>query len=230
MKYERHPTIDNHLRKVRLHTEPYLASILDREIIIFPEVMSPKYDRSSQIFISIMPSQRGKTFLEIGCGSGIVSVFAALNGASKIVAVDINNVAIQNTQENFKKHQLLNADAFYSDLFENVKGTFDTVFFNAPFHGNRPVDILEYGTSDYNYKTLKRFFSKVSNYLNPDGEIFLGFSDMSDNQLLQRFITLNKLHIKNFQTQENGDWVAYFYTIVRDHKAVFKTTIRKKKK
>ncbi len=73
--YPRHYTIDHYLKKVRSHIEPYVEEILGKEIIIFPGVMSPKYDRSSRIMISLMPTQEGKDVLEIGCGTGIISLF-----------------------------------------------------------------------------------------------------------------------------------------------------------
>ncbi|PIR38274.1 MAG: hypothetical protein COV34_01540 [Candidatus Zambryskibacteria bacterium CG10_big_fil_rev_8_21_14_0_10_42_12] len=217
MIYKRHPTIDHYLYKVRLHTEPYTTNVLGKDIIVYPYVMSPKYDRSSRIFISMMPNQKGKDFLEIGSGCGIVSVFAALTGARHIVATDINEYATQNTKENFELHNIRNATVIKSDLFQNIRGTFDTIFFNAPFHGNKPMDILEKGTSDNGYNTLKRFFGTVSQFLKPHGEILLGFSDMSDIQLLEQLIKNNSFKIKDLKSEQNGDWTAYFYTIIKSN-------------
>ena len=216
MSYQRHPTIDHYLNKVRLHSESYFVNILGKKIKIFPFVMSPRYDRSSQIFISMMPSQNGKRFLEIGTGCGVISVFAAVSGAECIVATDINQFAVENAKENFKIHGIKNSEVLLSDLFENVAGSFDTIFFNAPFHGNRPNDILEYGTSDENYNTLKRFFDNVGHYLASGGNILLGFSNMGDIRLLEGLIRRNHFSIKDFKTKENGDWIAYFYVITRN--------------
>lgn len=216
MRYERHATIDHYLNKVRLHTEPYITTVLEKDIVVYPYVMSPKYDRSSRIFISMMPKQKGKDFLEIGSGSGIVSVFAALAGANQVIAADINEYAIKNTEENFRMHNITNGVAIKSDLFQYITGTFDTIFFNAPFHGNKPMDILEKGTSDEDYRTLKHFFRTASQFLKPHGEILLGFSDMGDIRLLKQLIKSNSLTIKDFKSEQNGDWTAYFYTITKN--------------
>ena len=218
MTYPRHYTIDNYLQKVRKHTDPYLATVADLEILIFPNVMSPKYDRSAQMIISMMPDQKGKKVLEIGCGTGILSIHSALQGAISITSIDINPTAIKNTKENFAKYSINNSEVFLSDLFENVIGTFDTIIFNAPFNGNQALDILELGTSDYNYETLTRFFSEASRYIQEDGEILLGFANTGDNDLVHKLIKENNLEIKNFQTHENGDWIMYLYTIVRKNK------------
>ena len=208
-----HYTSENYLKKVRNHTEPYTAEIIDKEIIIFPNVMSPKYDRSAQMIVSMMPNQNGKEVLEIGCGTGVLSLFSVFQGAKNITAVDINPIAIENTKENFNKYNLTNTRVIRSDLFSEVQGIFDTIIFNAPFHGHKAKDLLELGTYDYNYETLTRFFSQASKFLKKKGEILLGFANTGNNDLVHSLIDKNGYFIENFQTYENGDWIMYLYTI-----------------
>ena len=214
MDYQKHYTIDNYLKKVRLHSERYTEIILDKEIIIFPNVMSPKYDRSSRIMISLMPSQLGKEVLEIGSGTGIISLFVCFQGATHVTALDINEQAIENTKANFEKYNIKNASVFLSDLFEHVSNKkFDTIIFNAPYHGNRAEDMLELGTSDYNYETMKRFFKNAKSFLKPNGYILFGFANTGDNDVLKESIEINGYIIENLITQENGDWTKYLYII-----------------
>ncbi|MFZ2763583.1 MAG: Rossmann-like fold-containing protein [Minisyncoccia bacterium] len=209
-----HYTSENYLKKVRNHSEPYLAEIMDKEIIIFPDVMSPKYDRSPQMIVSMMPNQNGKDVLEIGSGTGILSLFSMFQGAKNVTAVDINPIAVENTKENFNKYNLINnIKVLHSDLFSKVQGVFDTIIFNAPFHGHKAKDILELGTYDNNYETLTRFFSQASHFLKDKGEILLGFANTGNNDLVKSLIDKNNYFIKNFQTYENGDWTMYLYTI-----------------
>jgi len=208
-----HYTSENYLKKVRNHTEPYTAEIIDKEIVIFPNVMSPKYDRSAQMIVSMMPNQNGKDVLEIGCGTGVLSLFSVFQGAKNITAVDINPIAIENTKENFNKYNLTNTRVIRSDLFSEVQGIFDTIIFNAPFHRHKAKDLLELGTYDYNYETLTRFFSQASKFLKKKGEILLGFANTGNNDLVHSLIDKNGYFIENFQTYENGDWIMYLYTI-----------------
>jgi 16S rRNA G1207 methylase RsmC len=58
----------------------YDISYRGKTIRIFPGVFSPKYDWSGKFAVDCLPSLRGMSFLEIGAGCGIVSVFAALAG------------------------------------------------------------------------------------------------------------------------------------------------------
>ena len=51
-------------------------------------------------------SFEGKTVLDLGCGSGVLSIAAALAGAKQIVGVDIDPAALRHSEENAKLNQL----------------------------------------------------------------------------------------------------------------------------
>ena len=46
-------------------------------------------------------------FLEIDCGTGVLSIIAAKQGASTVTATDINHEAIKNTLKNAKLHDVI---------------------------------------------------------------------------------------------------------------------------
>lgn len=48
----------------------------------------------------------GKLVLDVGCGSGVLSIGAKLLGASEIVAVDIDPLAVEVTKENARMNQV----------------------------------------------------------------------------------------------------------------------------
>jgi methylase of polypeptide subunit release factors len=183
-EYELHETTSPYLDIVRKHTKPYTIKVFGKELIIFPEVMSPKYDWAGIFGVETLPDVRNKTVLELGCGSGIISLFAALRGAKSVDAIDINSHAIDNTNENFKLHGVKNAKAFYSNLFSKVTKKYDLVIFNLPYHGNKPKDILEHGVADEGYEMMKRFVADLPKYMNDDGIADVGFSTSGDTKLL----------------------------------------------
>src|SRR5438105_3503709 len=89
------------------------------DLEVFPTVFHPRYFGSSSIlarFVSSMPLN-GKSFLDLGCGSGIVALCAAKRGA-KATAVDINAEAVRCTQANASRHDL-KIDIRVSDLFSS---------------------------------------------------------------------------------------------------------------
>ena len=182
--YELHATTSPYLDIVRAHTEPYTTKVFGKEIIVFPDVMSPKYDWSGVFGVETLPDVRNKTVLELGCGSGIISLFAALRGAESVDAVDINPAAVANTNENFAKHDIQNAKAFRSDLFSEIDKQYDVVIFNLPYHGNKPQDILEHGVADEGYAMMKRFIVNLPKYMKDGGIADIGFSVSGDTKLL----------------------------------------------
>lgn len=73
----------------------------------------------------------GSTFLDMGCGSGILSIAALLLGAETAVGVDIDSLAVKTAEENAKMNGV--AERFtgiYGNLTEKVTGTFDVVAAN----------------------------------------------------------------------------------------------------
>jgi release factor glutamine methyltransferase len=94
------------LKKSLKHKKPYTVSILDKNFIVLPKVFSPKYFFDTEIFAKNLPIEKNSSFLEIGPGTGIISVVACFKGAKKVVAIDINPQAVKNTSLNIQKHKL----------------------------------------------------------------------------------------------------------------------------
>lgn len=160
---------------MRRHRRPYDISYRGKAIRIFPGVFSPKYDWSGKFAVDCLPPLKDKSFLEIGAGCGIVSVFAAAGGARLVVAADISPNSARNIRFNFDAHRLPNAHAVQGDLLAAISHKFDFIFFNAPYYGERPKDWLERAVTDENYDTLKRFIADVKRCLAVDGVVMLGF-------------------------------------------------------
>jgi release factor glutamine methyltransferase len=74
----------------------------------------------------------GKQVLEIGCGSGIITLYAALK-SKHVTAVDISPDAVDNTKLNMATQGINNVDVILGDAFESVTGTFEVVLSNPPW-------------------------------------------------------------------------------------------------
>ncbi|HKM28777.1 MAG TPA: 50S ribosomal protein L11 methyltransferase [Anaerovoracaceae bacterium] len=65
--------------------------------------------------------KQGDKVLDVGCGSGILSIAGALLGASEVLGVDIDPIAVEVTQENIKLNNLQHiARAQYGDLTKGI--------------------------------------------------------------------------------------------------------------
>jgi len=74
----------------------------------------------------------GMDVLDLGCGSGILSVLALKLGASKVVAVDNDPFAVKKTLETFEINDL-KGRVMLSDLFEKVVEKYDLIVSNILF-------------------------------------------------------------------------------------------------
>lgn len=67
--------------------------------------------------------------LDIGCGSGILSILAKKLNAKNVDACDIDQIAVDSTIENASINKV-EVNAFISDLFSNVDKKYDIIFAN----------------------------------------------------------------------------------------------------
>ncbi len=74
----------------------------------------------------------GKTVLDIGCGSGILSIASLLLGAEKAVGVDIDPLAVKTAKENGELNGFQEPifTVHEGDLVDKVSGTYDVVVAN----------------------------------------------------------------------------------------------------
>ena len=75
---------------------------------------------------------KNKTFLDIGCGSGLLSIAALRLGFNKVVSVDIDPICVRVTEHNIRKFwEKNNWDIHVKSVFELNKdeiGDFDVVY------------------------------------------------------------------------------------------------------
>lgn len=201
--YHLHSTTPSALDKMRQHHQPYEVFVLGVPIRVLPGVWSPAYDWSGLYYAENLPAVAERDVLEVGCGSGVVSVFVARAGARRVVAVDVNPAAVECTRQNFQSLGLdARAESRVSDVFANIHDSFDVMIFNAPYHGCKPADLLERACADEDYRSLRTFLSEAKNHLKPGGLVSVGFSESGDLALLYQLISLAKFKI----VRSISDW------------------------
>ena len=131
--------------------------------------------------------KEGQSVLEIGTGSGLVSMYASLL-TDDVTATDINYNALELAEKNFKLNNINTIKLEFGDLFEPVKDKkFDVILFNTPYLPTDSDDIID---DDLNYafdgglngrKVIDRFINEVSNHLNDKGIVQIIQSSLSDN-------------------------------------------------
>src|SRR5205823_11910786 len=115
----------------------------------------------------------GKSFLDLGCGSGLIGMSAARAGA-RVTAVDINAEAVRCTLANAGRHSL-DITAQESDLFSAIQGRqFDVIAFNPPFLLGTPQSVADralYG--GMNFDVIRKFATDARAHVATDGSIYM---------------------------------------------------------
>lgn len=192
-KTEHIKVINEYLNQNRLITNEIPYTLKNKTFIISPNVYSPTIFKDTDFYIETFNYQKDIDFLEIGCGTGIISVFWALNGAKKIAATDINKDAIKNTIKNFKSHRVIDKlDVYEGDKFEPLPPNqkFDVIFWNLPFvyKNSNCYDILDKAVFDFKYKNLDAFLKSAGSRLKESGHILFGFSKSSGHLQVLKYL------------------------------------------
>jgi methylase of polypeptide subunit release factors len=169
------------LKQSQLELKEYRTKILGKEFIIMPEVFSPEYFSDTKRFCEAIKINDGEKILEIGSGTGALSVCSLLKGAGSVFATDINPRAVENTRRNATLHkvdQKLTAEIgdVYSAVPQGMK--FDTIIWNGPFLFSTKGDhsYIERSIFDKDYSSFKRTIYGAKNYLKEKGRLIIGFS------------------------------------------------------
>lgn len=118
----------------------------------------------------------GKDVLDIGCGSGILSILAKKIGARNVDACDIDPIAIESTIDNARINQV-EVNAFESDLYSNVENKYDVIFAN----------ILA--------EILVRMIPHTQEYLNEDGILVLSGIIIEKEEMVKNSLINNGYEI-----------------------------------
>ncbi len=123
-----------------------------------------------------------KSFLDVGCGYGFISI--ALSKILKIkgIGIDINKRALKLAEDNAKLNNV-SVSFKESNIYENIDESFDLIITNPPIHAGKSV-VLE---------ILKDAFK----HLEPDGELWAVIrKDQGAKSIIKELLNDYKVTIK----------------------------------
>jgi methylase of polypeptide subunit release factors len=216
-------SLEEHLQNViRAHevlSEPYIIKYFGEKYIVFPKVFSPVLTASTTTAIRSMIKRRkdfeGRTILDMGCGCGVLAIEALKLGAAFGVAVDISNIAFQNTLENIRRLGMEKSLVVVeSDLFSKVSenGGFDVVLANLPLVDRRSESELDSVFFDEGYLTSKRFLNSVGDRLVAGGKVFFNCASIVDTPRMVNWAARSGLLLEEVELFE--DYIFDHYVFI----------------
>ncbi|KAN0019032.1 hypothetical protein ACTFIU_002234 [Dictyostelium citrinum] len=172
-----------------------IKKIGEFNITLHPNVFSPLHFPETKWFakqLSCTIVQSGDSFLEVGVGSGLISLSVSKFSKANVTGVDINQDAVDITKINFHNNNEIPVGGIHkSDLYNIFKSSsssslldvqpnsnkFKYIFWNHPwqqFKNSIINELQSEKTLDNGYVLLRRYIEESKDFLTSDGSLLLG--------------------------------------------------------
>jgi len=191
----------NYFEPIIIHDECVIHSSFHHDIpkLKYDIVIDPKmsfgtghHETTSLMLNEILKidSLGNKRVLDMGCGTAVLAILAAMKGSTDLVAIDIDNWCVSNSKENIELNHVSGIDVKLGDASLLVDTYFDVILANI----NRNILLND----------MKRY----ADVLKPNGEIFMSGFYVTDISVLEKEMNKNKLSIKYFKEKNNWAVIA----------------------
>lgn len=191
----------NYFEPIIIHDECVIHSSFHHDIpkLKYDIVIDPKmsfgtghHETTSLMLNEILKidSFGNKKVLDMGCGTAVLAILAAMKGSTDLVAIDIDNWCVSNSKENIELNHVSGIDVKLGDASLLVDTYFDVILANI----NRNILLND----------MKRY----ADVLKPNGEIFMSGFYVTDISVLEKEMNKNKLSIKYFKEKNNWAVIA----------------------
>ena len=175
---------------------------------VLPGVFYPHFTISTKLLLHFLELKNleGKSFLELGCGTGLISVLAAQKGAL-VTSSDINPKAIENVRLNALNNQV-ELRAIESNLFEKLQGEqFDFIIINPPYYPKEAKSRAEEAWfCGPKFEYFHKLFSGLGNHILSSSKVYMILSEDCQLEKIQAIAKQNNFIFKlELQTKKWGE-------------------------
>ena len=199
----------------KYYSKPRVYTYKGIQTTVVPGVFPPKHTYSTTILLNYIEQLElnGKTVLELGCGSGIISLLAAKKGAI-VTALDINEKALKQLNVSAQENKL-NLSLIKSDLFDSIPEThFDYIIINPPYYPKKPQNITEQAWyCGENFEYFQKLFKQLPKYISSNNNVLMILSEDCDVKKIQSIANKNKLDLKCFKIKKSLFEENYLFNI-----------------
>jgi ribosomal protein L11 methyltransferase len=132
--------------------------------------------------------KKGLSVLDVGTGSGILSIIAAKLGAKEVWGIDIDGVAVENARENVEKNRV-------SAVVKTRKGSISDL--------HKKFDVV---VANIDLKSLRKMRKALLNHLKKRGFLILSGILEQEKERIRLHYLETKL-LRWIKTTQKGEWV-----------------------
>ena len=181
-----------YLKKRRKYTYKNIS------VWVEPTVFPPFLTISTKLLLQFIATLelKGKQFLELGCGCGIISILAAKNGAL-VTATDINEIALEALGKNAMNNDVT-LEIVASDLFTNLREkSFDIIVINPPYYPKTPASMAENAWfCGENFEYFELLLHQLGGFMTATNEVYMILSEDCELQKIKAIALKNEMALK----------------------------------
>lgn len=167
-----------------IHSIPYNLSGISEITIDTKQAFGTGGHETTFMIVSELTETdlENKSMLDCGCGTGILSIVAAKNGARDIVSYDIDEWSVTNTIHNCKINKIFNVAVLHgnADILNKIKTKFDIITANI----NR--NILLADMPSFKQKMNKNAILIISGFYINDADLLIRKANELSLELTKR--------------------------------------------
>ena len=206
----RDPVSPSEFRPPSLAAEPKIVrwvhvSDLPKELALLESVFwEPDDTLSLRQKIATSAFLKNAEVLEIGTGSGLISLCCLQAGAAKVVATDLNPAAVQNALLNAREMKF--EDRFDARLVPRrspgawtviePEARFDLIVSNPPWENSRPATVDQFALYDPDFELLKSLVTGARTRLKAGGRMWLAYGCVTAIRRIQEVAAQENLHCR----------------------------------
>lgn len=163
---------------------------MKHEIIIHPKMaFGTGHHGTTQLMLEEMLNtpMKDSSLLDMGCGSGILSILASQLGAKEITSIDHDIYSVENSTENMQLNHIENVTILQADNLSKVTSSFDIILSNI--------------VKNINMSLWPEFAAK----LNDHGILMVCGILISDRS--EAITTAEALNLELLQENNDGEWL-----------------------
>lgn len=200
------------------HLKPRKYSYKNVWTIVNPSVFSPRHTLSTRIFLDFISNLdlEKKDVLELGCGSGIISIYSASRKA-EVMASDINDKALEGLKEASEKQNLM-VHTLYSDLFQNISNiNLDYIFINPPYYPKKAISVSDQAWfCGENFEFFRKLFIQLPEFMKLKTEVYMILSEDCETDIILKLAQEEKLNWIQVHEIKKLFEKTYIFKIIKD--------------